>query len=137
MLPDFLKKTPGLLRMGLILVLGIGLLIFASGQKKTEKQADTGNDLDVYGEALEKRLDAMCEQVKGVGDARVMVTFESGAQVEYSGSNESLTRPPRVQGVSVLCTGGADASVRASLTEMLSALLGIGASRICILPLAL
>lgn len=134
-LPDFLKKTPGLLRMGLILLLGVGLLIFASGHGRSETQADAEGELSAYGEALEKRLEEMCEQVVGVGDARVMVTFESGAQVEYQGSSESYTRPPKVQGVTVLCSGGAEASVRASLSGMLSALLGIGASRICILPL--
>ncbi|MBQ8268913.1 MAG: hypothetical protein IJZ24_04430 [Clostridia bacterium] len=135
-LPEFLKKTPGLWRMGLILLLGVALLLFSSGQGKSETRTDAEGDLSAYGAALEKRLEDMCERVVGVGDARVMVTFESGAAVEYSGSGESYTRPPKVQGVTVLCAGGAEASVRASLSGMLSALLGVGASHICILPLA-
>jgi hypothetical protein len=134
-LPDFLKKTPGLFRMGLILVVGIGLLVFASGQKGSEGlPSDTQSALSDYGAALEKRLESMCEQAVGVGEASVMITFESGTRTEYGTGD--LTATPKVQGVTVLCTGGADASVRASLSGMLSALLGIGASRICILPLA-
>ncbi len=123
--------------MGLILFLGIALLVFTSGQKKTQEGSDAdASDLAAYGEALEQRLSSMCKSVVGVGEARVMVTFASGAEIEYKGSAQTLSRPPRVQGVTVLCTGGADSAVRASLSEMLGALLGIGASHICILPLA-
>ncbi len=121
--------------MGLILAVGIGLLVFASGQKGSEGlSSDTQSALSDYGAALEKRLESMCEQAVGVGEASVMITFESGTRTEYG--TGGLAATPRVQGVTVLCTGGADASVRASLSGMLSALLGIGASRICILPLA-
>ena len=123
--------------MGLILLLGIALLIFASGQTKRQSEAGSAeSDLSAYGEALEKKLTSMCESVVGVGEARVMVTFASGAEIEYKGSTETLSVPPRVQGVTVLCTGGAESAVRAALSQMLGALLGIGASHICILPLA-
>ncbi len=133
---DFFKKTPGLARMGLLLVLGVALLLFASsGSKKTEEKSEEG-DLSAYGEALEKRLESLCTQVEGVGRAEVMVTFESGASTEYRGSTQIATRPPKVQGVTVLCTGGRATEVRAALTEMLGALLDIGASRICVLPLS-
>ncbi len=123
--------------MGILLLVGIALLAFASGRGKNEKSgtAEAG-DLAAYGEALEKRLTAACESVAGVGDARVVITFASGAAYETVGGAELLSVPPRVQGVAVLCEGGADGAVRASLTSMLGALLGIGASRICILPLA-
>ena len=133
---DFFKKTPGLARMGLFLVLGVALLLFASSGSKKNEESGSESDLSAYGETLEKRLESLCTQVEGVGRAEVMVTFESGASTEYRGSTQIATRPPKVQGVTVLCAGGAEASVRASLSGMLSALLGVGASRICILPLA-
>ena len=132
---DFLKKTPGLARMGILLVLGIALLLFASGTKQKESEPESV-ELSVYGEALEKRLALLCSQVAGVGRAEVMVTFERGAQVEYQGSTAIGSAPPRVLGVTVLCTGGGSTEIRAELSEMLGALLGIGASRISILPLA-
>lgn len=132
---DFLKKTPGLVRMGILLVLGVALLLFASGTKQTESEPEA-MDLGAYGEALEKRLALLCSQVAGVGRTEVMVTFERGEQVEYRGSTAIGSAPPRVLGVTVLCTGGGSVEIRAELSEMLGALLGIGASRISILPLA-
>jgi hypothetical protein len=65
-----------------------------------------------------------------------MVTFESSAKTEYAGSTQIATLPPKILGVTVICTGGKNAEVRANLTGMLGALLGIGASRICILALS-
>ena len=133
---DFLKKTPGLVRMGALLLLGVVLLTAASaGAKKETKEAQ--DDLGAYGEALEKRLEALCSQVEGVGRAEVMVTFESGAQAEYRGSTQIATLPPKILGVTVLCTGGGNMEVRANLTDMLGALLGVGASRICVLAMAM
>lgn len=132
---DFFKKTPGLVRMGALLLLGVALLLFAGGTKNTEKES-VSDDLSAYGEAMEKRLEALCSQVAGVGRAEVMVTFERGAQTEYRGSTQIGTSPPQVMGVTVLCTGGGSVEVRSALSEMLGALLGVGASRICVLPLA-
>lgn len=132
---DFLKKTPGLVRMGALLFLGVVLLIASSGGVKKETKEEQ-SDLGAYGEALEKRLETLCSRVEGVGRAEVMVTFESSAKTEYAGSTQIATLPPKILGVTVLCTGGKNAEVRANLTGMLGALLGIGASRICILALS-
>lgn len=134
---DFLKKNPSVWRMGLILLLGVCLLLLASGSGKSEQNAEGAqDDLAAYGEGLEQRLSSLCERVVGVGDTVVMVTFECGAQVQYRGSTEVGTLPPRVQGVTVLCEGGENAAVREALSDMLCALLGIGASRVSVLPLA-
>lgn len=132
---EFLKKTPGLLRMGALLLIGVFLLIYASSGTKNES-ADVQSDLESYGTALEARLEALCSQIEGVGRAEVMLTFESGALSEYKGSTQIGTSPPKVLGVTVLCTGGGDAEIRAELTGMLSALLGVGASRVSVLRLA-
>ena len=134
---DFLKKCPGIFKMGLILLLGVVLLALASsGGKESQKQVAEQPALSEYGAALEERLLGICTQVAGVGNARVMLTFESGEEALYQGTTRIGSVPPRVMGVVVLCSGARDSSVRTALTEMLSALLGIGASRICVLPLA-
>ena len=114
---------------------GVALLLFASSG---EKQEDFGeqSDLEAYGAAMEARLEAFCSQVEGVGRAEVMLTFARGAQAEYHGSTQIGTLPPEILGVTVLCTGGASDAVRSELTGMLSALLGIGTSRISVLRLA-
>ena len=133
---DFFKKTPGVLRMGAVLLLGVALLLFASSSGEKKEALSEQSDLEAYGAAMEARLEALCSQVEGVGRAEVMLTFESGAQAEYQGSTQIGTRPPRVLGVTVLCTGGGDVKIRSELTEMLSSLLGIGAARISVLQLA-
>lgn len=133
---EFLKKTPGLVKMGAILLLGVFLLIFASGGTEKNQEAKAETSLSEYGAALEERLLSLCSEVEGVGAVRVMVTFESGEEALYQGSLQIGSAPPRVMGVAVLCTGGGDSAVRAALTEMLGALLGIGTHRISVLPLA-
>ena len=99
---DFLKKTPGLLRMGALLILGVLLLAFASSGAKKETAVSSQSDLTAYGEAMERRLEEFCSQVEGVGRAEVMLTFESGEQAEYRGSTQISTSPPRILGVTVL-----------------------------------
>ncbi len=133
---DFLKKTPGLVRMGAILLLGVFLLIFASGAQKKAEGTQTDGSLSEYGAALEARLLALCSEVEGAGEVRVMVTFASGEEALYQGSVQIGSEPPQVMGICVLCTGGADSGVQAALTEMLGALFGIGSHRISVLPLA-
>ena len=133
---DFLKKSPGILRMGVILILGVALLLFASDGKEEAEIKSDAEELSAYGTALEERLTALCAEVSGVGRVRVMVTLESGAQAQYKGSVQIATLPPRVLGVCVICSGAEDAEVRARLTGMISALTGIGSHRIAVLPLA-
>ena len=132
---EFLKKSPGVLRMGAILLLGVLLLLFATGGKE-EKKEEAEGALSEYGALLEQSLASLCAEVEGVGRVRVMVTFERGEEALYQGSVKIASVPPRVMGVAVLCSGGGDASVRAALTEMLGALLGVGANRISVLTLA-
>ena len=133
---DFLKKTPGVMKMGAILLLGVLLLLFASGGAERERESTAQSTLSEYGEVLEERLAALCAEVEGVGQVRVMVTFSSAEQALYEGSTRVGSTPPRVLGVAVLCSGGGDSAVRARLTGMLTALLGIGANRISVLPLS-
>ena len=84
---------------------------------------------------LEGELVDMCEQVSGVGKCKVMITFERGAENVYKGSQLTESSPPKVLGVSVICTGGASESVKAELTGMICALFSIGANRVAILPM--
>ena len=75
------------------------------------------------GEAVSdgEELRELCSEIDGVGDCLVMVrTSDEGEVVS----------------VAVLCDGAESASVRASLTELISELYGIRTSRISILKLA-
>lgn len=117
----------------ILILLSVGLLLVAlSSVNKTEVTDSAG--LSEYKEELEERLERLCSEVDGVGRCTVMVTFSRGEENTYKGSKLTESRPPEVLGVTVVCDGGDNAAVRARLTEMLSALFGIGSNRIAVLP---
>ena len=136
------------------LVLGILLLLIGNGslEKKTSpatQAQDASLVQESYRADLEKRIEALCESVKGVGTAKAMVTLGSGYTAVYAndangspatvgnGSSEAALqqtlRPPTVVGVGVVCKGGDDPRIQQQLTDLLSTALGIPSSRVCIL----
>lgn len=137
-LPDkltgFLKSKKGVL---ILCILGVVGLILAcipagSGEAEIEKGAQS---LEEYKLSLEGELADMCKRVEGVGECKVMVSFEKGAENVYKGSLLIESRPPKVLGVSVICRGGSSQSVKNELTGMFCALFDIGANRVAILEL--
>ena len=125
-------------RVGLIaacIAVAVGLLLVFSSSLAEEPETTSEEDLSEYGRALEADVADMCSRIAGVGEARVMITFERGEERTYKGSQIIETKPPRVLGVSVLCEGGGGDRVRAEVTEMLCALFDIGANRVSVLPL--
>ncbi len=137
----FLRGKWSLLLLG---VLGLALLLFGgtagTGEKNTAPEEDAG---EAYRVAMEEELTALCRQVRGAGEVSVFLTLESGVRyvyaegkngVSFSGGQGLLLRtdPPKIGGVSVVCSGGDDPAVRETLTAMLSATLGIGSNRIFI-----
>lgn len=119
----------------LLFALGIGLLLLSISYPASDKKADSVT-LDEYKFRLEEQLSEICSQVEGAGKCRVMVSFSEGESKEYKGGSLVSSRPPRIEGVTVLCRGADKASVRAELCELVSALYGIGSNRICILKLS-
>ena len=134
------------------LVLGILLLLVGNGafEKKSETpQKETARaEQENYRTDLEKRVEALCEAVKGVSAAKAMVSLSSGYTTVYesdangspatvgSGNTEAAlpqtVRPPSVIGVGVVCKGGDDPQIQQQLTELLSTALGIPSNRVCI-----
>ena len=99
----FLKKRGGLWILVLVASVGLFLLVFFSGSEQ-----GTSN--------LGDEISLLCSSVEGVGECRVMITYEGGEPV----------------GIVVVCRGGDSVQVRHRLYEMLSALYGIGANRISV-----
>ena len=94
-----------------LIVLGCALLILPSFFKKGEEVISEPD-----GEA---RLYEMCSMVEGVGECRVMVTYEGES----------------VYAVAVLCDGAGSVAVRERLVELICSLYGIGANRVAVLEL--
>lgn len=134
--------------------LGLLLLLFG-GKSKTAMDPDqvpaaSADEEEAYREELEKRLEALCSEVRGVGEVRVVLTLSSGYSSVYateegrdgslslatvgSGSNQAaviLSRtPPEIAGVGVVCDGGGSSAVRQELTELISAVCHLPSNRI-------
>ena len=136
----------------LFLLGAIGLLFLLFSGVSTEKTLDT-HPLDAaekYRLALEAEVTAICESVKGVGSARVLLTLATTEIAVYeknqSGENETVAleggsgillayQMPRIAGVSVVCAGGDDARVKQELTALLCRSLDLSTTAVHIAPL--
>lgn len=135
-------------------LLGVVLLLLGSfgGESETTAEPDSisarEEELVLYEARMEKELELLVESVAGVGDAEILLSFESGYTVRYTkdntggaatigtGSHEqalfSTVVPPVVSGVGVVCRGGNSPAVQKTLTDLLSTALGIPSNRVYI-----
>lgn len=129
--------------IGIGFVIGLALLAFGGG--RTEKSEIKKDDAGEYREALEDKLEALCEAMTG-GNVEVFVSLEDGFFYSYaldsrggvvtvgSGSSETALVEsvfmPSVSGVGVVCSGGDFDEKR--LMELISSSLGIGTNKIFI-----
>lgn len=150
MFTKYLKNLKGKGFLLILGVLGVLLLVFGGGIEGSDKSTlpDIGEQTEAYRASLEQELASLCEQVAGVGEVTLMLTLEGSEKAVYaqdskqngtvdyvisSGQGLLLYREyPAVTGVAVVCTGGGDPAVQRELTDLLSALLGIGTNRIAI-----
>ncbi len=139
----------------LLLLLAAGLLLlFLGGNTEKKKEAAVEDAADVaarteaYRIALEEELTCLCARIEGVGELSLLVTLDGSERAVYAadigqngrvdyvvsgGEGLLLYREnPAVRGVAVVCEGGNDPAVRAALTSLLSAVLGIGSNRISV-----
>ena len=131
-----LKKNKKIFIAGFFALLGI-FLIFTSSLANTHKSDDLNQEitLDEYKKVVENEISSLCSAVDGVGKCKVFITFERGEQNVYKGSSVIETKPPKVQGVTVVCRGADSDTVRSQLTLMMTALFDIGSNRVAILKL--
>ena len=123
--------------VGIVVLFFLGALLLAFSAAGGEKNAgkESVDSLAEYKVALEEELARLCSSVEGVGRCTVTVSFERGEEKLYKGSTLIETKPPRVMGITVVCSGADSDGVRAALTSMLSALFDIGTNRISVLKL--
>lgn len=166
-LGDMSKKKDSwliLLLTGILLVV-IALPVTEKRETQTaemeEQETQTDGKMDeismAYARQMEKRLEEVLVQVKGVGDVSVMITLASSAEKivekdkevnsEEGGSRSSETSvyagssgdeipyvkqeiSPGVEGVLVIADGGGDAVVIENITEAVQALFGVDTHKI-------
>jgi len=134
------------------IILGCVLLLFGPRMTERNKEGQTEENseylsVQFYTEHMEKRIENLCCQIRGIGEAHVLLTLDGSAEYIYAentassageyvilhGSDEEnplLVQEiyPKIRGVAVVCTRGDDSAVRLAVTELLSAALGIPAS---------
>ena len=105
---EFLK-TKRASPMLLLPILALSLLLLGGTGQKAEEAKD-----------LEERTAELCSGVSGVGECRVMITYDED---------------DTVFAVAILCQGAEDIRVQRDLTSLICSLYGIGAHRVEILSL--
>ena len=130
----YIKDNKRIFFILLFALVGIFFVIISSSSGSSES-VEREITLDEYKELLEAEIESLCSDVSGVGRCRVFITFERGVQDTYKGSNIIESKPPKVLGVTVVCTGGDSDAVKSSVTEMISALFDIGYNRVAVLKL--
>ena len=110
-----------------------------------------------YEQQLETRLAALIRAMDGAGETVVMVTLDCGEETTYAADTRTektsedtrssvasqrtlagaqpvvqSVQAPQVRGVAVLCQGGGNVGTQRRITELVSALTGVGASHITV-----
>ena len=145
-------------KIRLILLVGLlgMLLIFLSGTGKEKSSQVPQNavavnsvDNESFCRQTEDKILQLIGSIHGVGKAKVWVTLENGAEyvylqekthstasyllIEQNGIQQPLLQKqiePTVQGVVVVCEGGATPQVSEQVVNAVSCALGIGSNRV-------
>ena len=145
----------------IVIVAGIILLLWPSGERKQDTGSDGTSDVrETFDlEALEEKLSKTLSKVEGAGEVTVTLTVkrgmeqvlasdrttsvsERGSSVEEStvlvnsgGGQDTVLitqKYPTFQGALVVCEGGDNVEIRLLLTQAVSALTGLGTDRITV-----
>lgn len=148
-------------RLALIVVLGIvGILLLTVSElvpreEKKTAEPDEPQSIEQYEESLENRLAELVSQIDGAGRTKVMITLESGDENIYATEDKSgektyerdyvvikrngdedgmllKTAEPEIRGAAVVCEGADSVAVRQEIVNTVTAVLGIGTSRVYI-----
>ena len=129
----------------LVGVLGLVLLLMGRFTGGTETPDSGLPPAGEYKTDLEASLGALCCEVQGVGQAKVLVTVDgteaavyeknitsTGETLATAGGNAVLLYyvAPKVTGVAVVCDGGDDPTVKRELTSLLCATLSLQSNQV-------
>ena len=104
----------------IFLLVIIAISVFTDkGTKNAEEERTT-----------EKRLEEMCNLVKGVSNAKVMLTYEAEEVAAFGYGNS----PKKILGIAIACNGGDSPEVKLALYELVNALFDIKSTRVTVSP---
>ncbi len=153
------RRAALLFAVGMAGIVLLGVSEWLPAGEKAPDPAPTAQPAaaDAYARELEQRLQALLCQVEGAGRVEVMATLAAQEETVYAKDRrysadgtgeESLVLPggtapalietvtmPQIQGVAVLCEGGADIAVQSRITQIVHVLTGVGTSHITVTPM--
>lgn len=95
----------------------------------TSSLSDLSSDSDTTALTVEEQLEALCNSISGVKNAKVMITYEA---VAVSGWGSSQSKDEKILGIAIVCDGGGDPGVQLTLHRMIEALFDLPSTRITV-----
>lgn len=154
------KKIKIIIAVGLIGVILIAMSdIFAKDEKSTSSEATNDTSYSNYTNELEEKLCNIISSMDGVGECKVMITLENSKENVYATDNENKTDSdsesskdeyviydsdngetpvlikeyyPKIQGVSVVCSGGDNIVVKEQIINTVTSLFNISTNRVSV-----
>ncbi len=112
------------------------IVIFFSSQFKEDntKKLDSQFSTEQYKTTLEQQVYNMVTQVEGVGEVQVMLTLQNSYEYVYLDDGKTLQKinEPTIRGVVVVCEGGESAVVKEEISSLLTTVLDIPSTKVCI-----
>ena len=81
-------------------------------------------------QTTESRVEALCNEMYGVKNAKVMISYETVVSASTFGFGSENTQ--KICGIAVVCDGGGDPNVQLRIHNMLSALFQIPSTKISV-----
>lgn len=154
------KKIKIIVAVGLIgIVLIFASDLLSISQDKQTQSSDESISYEQYTDQLEDKLMQIISSIDGVGECQVMITLENTTESVYAtdvevknddtstnqkdeyviydsenGETPVLIKEylPKVQGVTVVCTGGENIAVKERIIESVTSLFNIPANRVSV-----
>lgn len=146
-------KIRGIRWILLAAFVGVLLLLLDEPNKSVDAASDTDDggftSVQFYTENLEERIAKLCREVHGVSEVYVLLTLDGGSEKIYAEDSAASARDyvilqgsteeqpvlireiyPKIRGVAIVCSHGDDSAMQLTITELLSAALGIPSSSI-------
>ena len=145
----------------LVLMVGIGLMLIPTAEKKTTIPEST--EITIAETGIEGKLADILSQIEGTGKTKVLLTIAEGEQVLYQCDEEESTGtdtatyhrevvivtdsqrkeqglvrqviPPKYQGAIIVCQGADKATVRLQVVEAVVNVTGLTADKITVLKM--
>ena len=136
---DFLKKLKNLKHKEIVagvIVIAVVLIVYfsfascsSSDTSNASASVDTSN-LD-YCSAMRVRLEKVVSEIKGVGDASVIINWDKSVSASVTGGG---AENPKATGVVVVCKGGDSTKVKLDVMYAVSTLLDLSIEKIMVYP---